>query len=70
MTPMTGNNIIYKPKLSEDIKAVPEKPVHAQVYMVMKLQGHILDEDRKKNAKIIEQAFYKKHKPGYQQAGG
>ena len=22
MTPMTGNNIIYKPKLSEDIKAV------------------------------------------------
>ena len=29
MTPMTGNNIIYKPKLSEDIKAVPEEPVHA-----------------------------------------
>lgn len=60
MTPMTENNIIYKPKLSEDIKAVPEKTVHAQVYMVMKLQGHILDEDRKKNAKMIGQAFYKK----------
>ena len=29
MTPMTENNIIYKPKLSEDIKAVPEEPVHA-----------------------------------------
>ena len=60
MTPMTGNNIIYKPKLSEDIKAVPEEPVHAQVYMMMKVYGHIPDEDRKKNAKMSEQVFYKK----------
>ena len=43
MTPMTGNNIIYKPKLSEDIKAILEEAVHAKVYMVTEVYGHILD---------------------------
>ena len=37
MTPMIGNNIIYKPKLSEDIKAVLEETVHAKRYMVTKV---------------------------------
>ena len=37
MTPMIGNNIIYKPKLSEDIKAVLEETVHAKGYMVTKV---------------------------------
>ena len=37
MTPMTENNIIYKPKLSEDIKAILEEAVHAKVYMVTKV---------------------------------
>ena len=62
MTPMTGNNIIYKPKLSEDIKAVPEEPVHAQVYIVTEVYGRILDQGRKKNVKMLEQVFILKRK--------
>ena len=72
MTPMTENNIIYKPKLSEDIKAVPEEPVHAQVYMVTEVYGHILDQGRKKNAKMLEQVFIlkRKYKHRYQLVKG
>ena len=33
---------------------------HAQADMVTEVYGHILDEDRKKNAQLIEDAFYKK----------
>ena len=47
-------SVTYKLKLSGgDIKAV-------QGDMVTEVYGHILDEDRKKNAQLIEDAFYKK----------
>ena len=33
---------------------------HAQADMVTEVYGHILDEDRRKNAELIESAFYNK----------
>ena len=33
---------------------------HAQADMVTEVYGHILDEDRKKNAQMMERAFYNK----------
>jgi hypothetical protein len=33
---------------------------HAQADMVTEVYGHILDEDRKKNAQLMEKAFYNK----------
>ena len=52
---------LYKLKLSGgDIKAVQGDSGHAQADMVTEVYGHILDEDRKKNAQLIEDAFYKK----------
>ncbi len=54
-------SITYKLKLSGgDIKAVQGDSGHAQADMVTEVYGHILDEDRKKNAQFIEDAFYKK----------
>ena len=54
-------SVTYKLKLSGgDIKAVQGDSGHAQADMVTEVYGHILDEDRKKNAKLIEDAFYKK----------
>ena len=44
-------SVTYKLKLSGgDIKAVQGDSGHAQVDMVTEVYGHILDEDRKKNA--------------------
>ena len=52
---------IYKLKLSGgDIKAVQGDSGHAQADMVTEVYGHILDEDRKKNAQMMERAFYNK----------
>lgn len=54
-------SITYKLKLSGgDIKAVQGDSGHAQADMVTEVYGHILDEDRKKNAQLIEDAFCKK----------
>ena len=54
-------SVTYKLKLSGgDIKAVQGDSGHAQADMVTEVYGHILDEDRKKNAQLIEDAFYKK----------
>ena len=54
-------SVTYKLKLSGgDIKAVQGDSGHAQADMVTEVYGHILDEDRKKNAQLIENAFYKK----------
>lgn len=51
----------YKLKLSGgDIKAVHGDSGHAQADMVTEVYGHILDEDRKKNAQLMENAFYNK----------
>ena len=43
-----------------DIKAVQGDSGHAQADMVTEVYGHILDEDRKKNAQLMENDFYNK----------
>ena len=51
----------YKLKLNGgDIKAVQGDSGHSQVNMVTDVYSHILDEDRKKNARLFEEAFYEK----------
>lgn len=53
-------SITYKLKLSGgDIKAVQGDSGHSQVNMVTDVYSHILDEDRRKNATLFEDAFYK-----------
>lgn len=54
-------SVTYKLKRSGgDIKAVQGDSGHAQADMVTEVYGHILDEDRKKNAQLMENAFYNK----------
>ena len=54
-------SVTYKLKLSDgDIKAVQGDSGHAQADMVTEVYGHILDEDRRKNAELMENAFYNK----------
>ena len=45
---------------SEDRKQCPGDSWHAQVNMVTDVYSHILDEDRKRNAELFEEAFYGK----------
>lgn len=53
--------VTYKLKLSGgDIKAVQGDSGHAQADMVTEVYGHIIDEDRRKNAELMENAFYNK----------
>ena len=54
-------SVTYKLKLNGgDIKAVQGDSGHAQVNMVTEVYSHILDEDRKRNAALFEEAFYGK----------
>jgi putative DNA integration/recombination/invertion protein len=54
-------SITYKLKLSGgDIKSVQGDSGYAQADMVTEVYSHILDEDRRKNAQLIEDAFYNK----------
>ena len=54
-------SVTYKLKLSDgDIKAVQGDSGHAQADMVTEVYGHILDENRRKNAEPMENAFYNK----------
>ena len=54
-------SVTYKLKLSGgDIKAVQGDSGHAQADMITEVYGHILDEDRRKNAELMERAFYNK----------
>lgn len=48
----------YKLKLYGDIKAVQGDTGHAQATMVTEQYAHIMDEDRRHNAQVFEQAFY------------
>ena len=41
-----------------DIKTVQGDSGHAQADMVTEVYGHIIDEDRRKNAQRMEDAFY------------
>ena len=54
-------SITYKLKLSGgDIKAVQGDSGHAQADMITEVYGHIMDEDRIRNAQRMEKAFYNK----------
>lgn len=54
-------SVTYKLKLSGgDIKAVQGDSGYAQADMVTEVYGHIMDEDRKRNAQMMEKAFYNK----------
>ncbi len=54
-------SITYKLKLNGgDIKSVQGDSGHAQANMVTEVYSHIIDEDRRKNAELIEEAFYNK----------
>lgn len=55
------SSVTYKMKLNGgDIKAVQGDSGHAQVNMVTDVYSHILDDDRRKNAELFEEAFYEK----------
>ena len=55
------SSVTYKLKLNGgDIKAVQGDSGHAQVNMVTDVDSHILDDDRRKNAELFEEAFYEK----------
>ncbi len=57
-------SVTYKLKLTGgDIKAVQGDSGHAQADMVTDVYSHILDEDRRRNAELIEEAFYNKKEP-------
>lgn len=53
------SSVTYKLKLNGgDVKAVQGDSGHAQVKMVTDVYSHILDDDRKNNAQLFEDAFY------------
>lgn len=59
------SSITYKLKLNGgDIKAVQGDSGHAQAKMVTDQYSHILDDDRKLNAQLFEDAFYQKKDVG------
>ena len=54
-------SVTYKLKLKGgDVKAVQGDSGHAQVSMVTAVYSHIIDEDRKQNVILFEEAFYAK----------
>ena len=54
-------SVTYKLKLNGgDIKAVQGDSGHSQINMVTDVYSHIIDDDRRKNATMFENAFYKK----------
>ena len=60
------SSITYKLKLNGgDVKAVQGDSGHAQTSMVTEVYSHILDDDRRNNARLFEENFYagKGHTP-------
>ena len=54
-------SVTYKLKLNGgDIKAVQVDSGHSQINMVTDVYSHIIDDDRRKNAELFEEAFYEK----------
>ena len=52
-------SVTYKLKLNGgDIKAVQGDSGHAQADMVTEVYSHIIDEDRRRNATLLEDSFY------------
>ena len=63
-------SVTYKLKLSGgDIKVVQGDSGHAQADMVTEVYGHIIDEDRRKNAQRMEDAFYNRENLNPQMKG-
>jgi len=63
-------SVTYKLKLSGgDIKSVQGDSGHAQADMVTEVYGHIIDEDRRKNAEMMENAFYSQERLSPQVGG-
>ena len=63
-------SVTYKLKLSGgDIKAFQGDSGHAQADMVTEVYGHIIDEDRRKNAQRMEDAFYNRENLNPQMKG-
>ena len=55
------SSITYKLKLNGgDMKSVQGDSGHAQMKMVADVYSHIIDEDRRRNAELFEEAFYEK----------
>jgi integrase len=53
------SSITYKLKLNGgDVKAVQGDSGHAQTSMVTEVYSHILDDDRRNNARLFEEHFY------------
>lgn len=64
-------SVTYKLKLtSGDIKSVQGDSGHSQADMVTEVYSHIIDEERRKNAELMEKAFYNKEKAGSQTVNG
>lgn len=58
---MRHTSVTYKLKLNGgDIKAVQGDSGHAQINMVTDVYSHIIDDDRRRNAEMFEDAFYGK----------
>lgn len=54
-------SVTYKLKLNGgDVKAVQGDSGHSQINMVTDVYSHIIDDDRRKNAELFEEAFYEK----------
>ena len=54
-------SVTYKLKLNGgDIKAVQGDSGHSQINMVTEVYSHVIDDDRRKNAELFEEAFYEK----------
>ena len=63
------SSITYKLKLNGgDVKAVQGDSGHAQASMVTEVYSHIMDEDRKRNAKLFEKEFYSGKRSGNQKS--
>ena len=58
---VNGKEVEDKLKLNGgDIKAVQGDSGHSRINMVTDVYFHIIDDDRRKNAELFEQAFYEK----------
>ena len=63
------SSITYKLKLNGgDVKAVQGDSGHSQVKMVTDVYSHIIDDDRKNNAQLFQEAFYEEKKPSAEKA--
>ncbi len=63
------SSITYKLQLTGgDIKSVQGDSGHAQAQMVTDQYAHVMDENRKNNAELFEQIFYRGKIPDSQEA--